>query len=323
MHEWLRRIGYTATESFKNLKIVHVAGTKGKGSTCAFVSSILSQYAESRNKKVGMNTSPHLRSARERIRINGVPLSESLFAKYFFEVWDRVEDSVEREGLDKHKKPAYFGFLTLVAFHTFLREGVESAVVEVGIGGEYDSTNVISKPTATGISSLGIDHVFILGKTIEEIAWHKAGIIKYEVPAFTAPQCDEAIAVIRKRADEKLAPLKVIGVHPEIESGVVKLGLEGEFQKVNASLAVALAASHMKALGVEFDISPESVLPKEFKQGLQNVKWPGRCQVIDEGCVQWCLDGAHTTESLDAAGKWFGQHAYVDFSNNTMTSNNP
>ena len=137
------------------LNPVHVAGTKGKGSTSAFVSNILSQYSDV--KKIGLYTSPHLRFARERIKINNEPLSEEKFAKYFFEVWDRLDQSAQAAGedpADLRTKPQYFRYLTFMAFHAYISEGVDAAVIECGIGGEYDCTNVIPKPVAGAITSL-------------------------------------------------------------------------------------------------------------------------------------------------------------------------
>ncbi|TGZ82190.1 putative tetrahydrofolylpolyglutamate synthase [Ascodesmis nigricans] len=306
MIEWVRRIGYTPSD-FNKLNIIHVAGTKGKGSTCAFTSSILNEYRLSPPhiiRKTGLFTSPHLRAVRERIQINGASISEDEFAKYFFEVWDRIESSAEKEGLDKKDKPAYFRFLTLVAFHAYLREGVDTAIFEVGVGGEYDSTNVIKKPTVTGITSLGIDHTGVLGETLEEIAWHKAGIFKPGSPAFSVEQPENALKVLEKRAAERNTQLQVVKVHPEIANGSTKLGLEAEFMKGNASLAVAIVGAHLKALGHDINI-PSGPLPEEIKRGLKTVQWAGRCQTIKEGSLEWFIDGAHTTESLHAAGQWF------------------
>ncbi|KAL8942313.1 MAG: hypothetical protein Q9211_001430 [Gyalolechia sp. 1 TL-2023] len=214
MIEWCRRAGYEPAD-FNRLKPIHVAGTKGKGSTSAFVSSVLAQYLPSPSQpnplfqKIGLYTSPHLRFVRERIQINNVPLSETLFAKYFFQTWDRLEDTARARGepTDTTAKPSYFRFLTLMAFHTYMSEGVDTAIIECGIGGEYDSTNIIISPSVTGITSLGIDHVQILGDTIEEIAWHKAGIMKPGTPAYTVPQPPAAETVICQRAKEKSPPL--------------------------------------------------------------------------------------------------------------------
>lgn len=252
--------------------------------------------------KIGLYTSPHLRFVRERIQINNVPISEEIFAKYFFEVWDRLEDAAQRAGLptDTSAKPAYFRFLTLMAFHTYLCEGVDTAIIECGIGGEYDSTNVIQAPTVTGITSLGIDHTAMLGDTIEEIAWHKAGIMKTGALSFTAPQPQGALDVLRNRAAERSVPLEVIEPHLGIDN--VPLGLAADFQKINASLAIAIASAHLRSLGsLAIKTSP---LPPPFLRGLAQVRWPGRCEIRREGNIAWHLDGGHTLESIEVAGRW-------------------
>ncbi|KAI9774229.1 MAG: Folylpolyglutamate synthetase, partial [Geoglossum umbratile] len=310
MIEWLRRVGYQPSD-LNRLNLIHVAGTKGKGSTCAFVSSILAQYLPSglaRSpsaprplvSKIGLFTSPHLRSVRERIQINNTPLSEPLFAQYFFEVWDRLEASAVQEGRGDGK-PSYFRFLTLTAFHTYIREGVDTAIVEVGIGGEHDSTNIIERPTVVGITSLALDHQIVLGDTIEEITWHKAGIMKPGAPAFTVPQLDRAMSILKQRAEERTVDLTIVRCHPELKT--IRLGLDADFQKDNASLAIAIAAAHLQKLGN--NISAASHLPPEFKRGLQLVRWSGRCEVRHEGAIDWYIDGGHTLESIEVAGTWF------------------
>lgn len=142
-----------------------------------------------------MFTSPHLQQVRERIRINGAPLSEQLFAKYYYEVFDKL--------LQRHDKmPTYFRFLTLMALHVFIKERVHCAVMEVGIGGRYDSTNILQLPRVCGVTSIGLDHQAILGHTVEEIAWHKAGIMKSQVPCLPAQQCSETVhEVLSKEAE--------------------------------------------------------------------------------------------------------------------------
>ena len=253
-------------------------------------------------RRVGLYTSPHLRFVRERIQINNIPLSEELFARYFFELWDRFEEAARREGLptDASAKPVYFRFLTLMAFHTYLCEGVDTAIIECGIGGEYDSTNIIQAPTVTGITSLGIDHVAMLGNTIEEIAWHKAGIMKVGAPSFTAPQPQGALKVLQNRAAERSVPLEVVGHHPDIDH--IPLGLAADFQKSNASLAIAIASAHLRCVGRP--ISRGSPLPPAFLRGLAEVRWPGRCEIRREGNIAWHLDGGHTLESIEVAGQW-------------------
>lgn len=186
-----------------------------------------------------------------------------------------------------------------------MSEGVDTAVIECGIGGEHDSTNILVKPTVTGITSLGIDHVAMLGGTIEEIAWHKAGIMKNGAPAFTVPQPETAMTVLRQRANERGVELHVIDRHPQLET--IKLGLAADFQKTNASLAIAIAAAHLRALGHN-DI-PEDIttapLPTPFVAGLEQVQWPGRCETRHERNITWYIDGGHTLESIEVAAKWF------------------
>ncbi|KAL8782117.1 MAG: hypothetical protein Q9213_005687 [Squamulea squamosa] len=287
------------------------AGTKGKGSTSAFLSSILTQYLPSPSQpnplfnKIGLYTSPHLRFVRERIRINNEPLSEELFAKYFFETWDKLEDSARAHGepTDKTAKPSYFRFLTVMAFHTYIREGVDTAIIECGVGGEYDPTNVILNPSATGITSLGIDHVQLLGNTIEEIAWHKAGIMKKSTPAYTVSQLPAAQSVLERRAVEKSVHLTTVQNNPLLQS--IALGLSAPFQHSNASLAIMLASAHLQSLSYPLPSLFPSSLPQEFIRGLEQVRWPGRCDIRRQRGISWHLDSGHTLESIQLAASWF------------------
>ncbi|KAJ4990425.1 folylpolyglutamate synthase [Stagonosporopsis vannaccii] len=317
MIEWCSKIGYKPSD-FDKLRPVHIAGTKGKGSTSAFISSILSQYASTSNapskpSKIGLYTSPHLRFVRERIQIDNEPISEEKFARYFFEVWDKLEDAakVANAPPDVPTKPVYFRYLTLMALHAYLHEGVDSAVIECGIGGEYDSTNILIEPTVTAVTSLGIDHTAMLGSTLPEIAWHKAGIFKPGSVAFTAPQKEEAITVLQERAAEKGTKLHVIDLHPSLADGSVRLGLSADFQKVNASIAIAVAAAHLRALGHTSIPDPTSSayieLPPQFIKGLEQVRWSGRCEVRREKSLAWHIDGAHTLESIEVTGRWFAE----------------
>ena len=289
-----------------------MAGTKGKGSTCAFVESILSRYrrAHGTPRRTGLLTSPHLVAVRERIRIDAAPISEALFARYFFEVWDLLGSPPAPRGgpaagedpaVPLGTRPAYARYLTLMSWHVFLREGVDVAVYETGIGGEYDATNVVERPVATGISTLGIDHVFALGDTVEKIAWHKSGIMKKGSPAFTISQLPGAAEVLRNRATEKGVRLEELDVDPQLKS--VKIRPNAHFQQKNATLAVALARAALKGIGVGGMDSP--TLPSEFVAGLEGVVFRGRCEVKTEDKVVWHIDGAHTADSLKVSTTWF------------------
>ncbi|EIE80198.1 hypothetical protein RO3G_04903 [Rhizopus delemar RA 99-880] len=327
MREHFRRIGYEPKD-FDKLNLIHVAGTKGKGSTSALTQSILHNYDPT--IKTGLFTSPHLVAVRERIRINGEPISEELFARYSQDVWERLEATKEEairamdlSDSDKNEliknsrkhpdKPIYFRYLTLVALHAFIQEKVDCAILEVGVGGEYDSTNIIEKPVVCGITALGLDHVSILGNTIDQIAWHKSGIIKPNVPVVCFEQLPEAIQVVQQRAQEKNAPLTILYKNQVSNLNGIEIGLAGEHQKYNALTAIELCKIWLKSMrGIEF----KEVIPEGFKKGLKNVTWPGRGQLLDishtkyasEGTnATWFLDGAHTIESLEVCAAWFEQ----------------
>ncbi|XP_069039400.1 folylpolyglutamate synthase, mitochondrial isoform X1 [Lepisosteus oculatus] len=318
MRTFLQRSGL-AVEDLDQLNIIHVTGTKGKGSTCAFTERILRNCG----LRTGFYSSPHLVQVRERIRINGQPISKELFTKYFWQVYGRLDETK-----DSHygSMPAYFRFLTILAFHVFLQEKVDLAVIEVGIGGAYDCTNIIRRPWVCGVSSLGIDHTSILGDTIEKIAWQKGGIFKPGVPAFTVKQLESPMNVLKARAEEIGCSLQVCPDLEEYESGGerLRLGLEGDHQRSNASLALQLCSSWLRRRGIhDFisvpkrglaeDVPLNSPFPKaaSFKpspvmvNGLQSTEWPGRTQTLRHGPVTYFLDGAHTMRSMLACVSWF------------------
>lgn len=327
MKAYWARLGHTP-EDLDRLNVVHVAGTKGKGSVCAFVASILGRHHQRRGQaadgqpasgkllKVGLLTSPHLVAVRERIRVGAAPLSEAAFARYFFEVSDALTgtsgdtSSLLPEDAEPGSRPIYARYLTLMALHVFLREGVDVAVVETGVGGEYDATNIVSHPAAAGISTLGIDHVFVLGDTVDKIAWHKAGIMKSGSPAFAVeqPAFPSAEGVLRARAAEKGGvDLRVLGVDPRLAASGVAVRPDAAFQRRNASLAVALAEAALLRVDPGGFQRDGDTLPAEFKDGIEQVVWRGRCEVKEEegGRLRWHIDGAHTTDSLKMAARWF------------------
>lgn len=311
MKAYWARLGHTP-EDLDRLNVVHVAGTKGKGSVCAFVASIMGRHKSASGGKllkVGLLTSPHLVAVRERIRVGAAPLSEAAFARYFFEVSDALAASTSAEDAEPGSRPIYARYLTLMALHVFLREGVDVAVLETGVGGEYDATNIVSRPAAAGISTLGIDHVFVLGDTVDKIAWHKAGIIKAGCPNFAVeqPAFPSAEGVLRARTAEKGAELSILGVDPRLAASGVQVRPDAAFQRRNASLAVALAEAALLRVDPEGFRRDEDRLPAEFKDGIEQVVWRGRCEVKEEegGKLRWHIDGAHTTDSLKMAARWF------------------
>ncbi|GAA5856585.1 hypothetical protein JCM8547_005878 [Rhodosporidiobolus lusitaniae] len=330
--EYMNRIGYSA-EDLNRMNVLHITGTKGKGSTSAFVSSLLTTLAP--QAKVGLYTSPHMVAVRERIRINGEPISEDSFTRYFWEVWDKLEAEKKTADPDTAEKPAYFRYLTIMVMHVFLQEKVDATILEVGVGGTYDSTNIVPSPITTGVTALGIDHIWVLGKTLPEIAAQKGGIYKAGTPALAIQQ-PEGLDVLSSRAKELHASsFTVVPEHPEMST--IKLGLAGAHQRQNASLAVALVQSFLASERCPPAFSPvssppspsfsassdvltslptsliaPSPLPSQYVEALQNARWPGRCQVEQDkevSSVRWFLDGAHTVESLKCCGEWWDEVA--------------
>ena len=298
MKQFLERVHITDND-IKSLKIVHVAGTKGKGSTCAFVESILRHNGI----KTGFCSSPHLVEVRDRICINGKPISRELFAMYFWKVFDLLDSSKQNYSI---KMPSYTYFLTTMALYLFKHESVEAAVLEVGIGGAYDCTNVIKNPMVCGVASLGIDHVNVLGNSLSSIAWQKAGIFKKDVPAFTVEQPEEGSKVMHERAEEVGTYLNFV---PDLSKywhkAKIELSLQGKFQRINASLAVQLAYTWL-GNGI---LATPLTLPQSFIDGLSNCKWNGRAQTLKFKNITFYLDGAHTKESISYASEWFNEEA--------------
>uniref|UniRef100_F6YHL8 Folylpolyglutamate synthase n=1 Tax=Ciona intestinalis TaxID=7719 RepID=F6YHL8_CIOIN len=306
MQAYMRRMQITDQDR-DDMKIIHVAGTKGKGSTCVFVESILQKHG----LKTGLLTSPHLVEVRERIRVNGKPISNEMFFKYFWEVSELLQ---VYDGNSELRKPNFVQMLTAMAFYAFKHETVDVAVVETSIGGAYDITNVIDTPVCCGVTSLGIDHTEYLGSSLKEIAWHKSGIFKPGAPVFTVPQPEEAMSVLQQRAVDSGSELMVV---PEFDlypgAKKLNLGLAGSHQKYNASLALQLTQCWLQRTSQQYVASAldshtsQDIFPinQTVQEALRASRWEGRCHVIKFSSVTFYIDGAHTEESLHCATKWF------------------
>ncbi|ONH95066.1 hypothetical protein PRUPE_7G049800 [Prunus persica] len=305
-------------EKIGGLKIIHVAGTKGKGSTCTFCEAILRECGF----RTGLFTSPHLIDVRERFRINGLDITEDRFLLYFWNCWNQLEEMVTED----LPMPPLFQFLTLLALKIFVCEQVDVAIIEVGLGGKTDSTNVIKEPIVCGITSLGMDHVEALGNTLGQIASHKAGIFKPHIPAFVVAQLSEAMDVIQEVARGLAVPLEVVAPLDCEKMDGLKLSLSGDHQFINAGLAVSLSKCWLqrtgnweKLFGKQDNL--ESNLPGAFRRGLSTAHLSGRAQIVYDTSLKSCnsskvsesscgdlifyLDGAHSPESMEVCGRWF------------------
>ncbi|EFJ38623.1 hypothetical protein SELMODRAFT_402687 [Selaginella moellendorffii] len=306
-------------EPLSELSVIHVAGTKGKGSTCAFVEEIL----RASGFRTGLFTSPHLLDVRERFRFDGQPVSQELFAKYFWWCWERLQ-ALPGDSFHSGVSIARVSrFLTVLAFKMFISEKVDVAIIEVGLGGRYDTTNVVKSPVVCGVTSLGYDHMEVLGSTLGEIASQKAGIFKAGVPAITVPQASEALDSLQKRAKELNICLEVAAPLTAYGLGDLELGLKGEHQRVNAALAVALckrwagSSGHNEHKLLVENAIEHARLPDSYITGLVQARWEGRAQVIhDKLCsnLSFYIDGAHSPESMEVCGKWFSSASKADAS---------
>ena len=271
---------------------LHVAGTKGKGSTCAFAASIL----RAAGLRVGLYTSPHLITFRERFRINGRPIPEEKLA----EVVGRIQPNAAPD-------LTFFEVTTACAFLYFAQERVDAAVVEVGLGGRLDATNLLM-PEVTVITPISLDHMDKLGDTVEAIAREKAGIIKPGVPVVMASQPIEARRVFEETAVGRGAPLH--GVEKEVRSDEVILSLEGTRCGIETpvrsypDLQIPLLGRHQLSNAVAAIRAVElfaqrrglSLTSRAVQEGLRQTEWPGRCQLI-QGNPPILLDGAQNAAS--------------------------
>lgn len=294
-----RRLG----NPHRGIKAIHISGTKGKGSVSSFINSILMEDGY----KVGLYTSPHLFSFRERIRINGEPVNEEDVARLLDEIKPHAE-AMEKE----RNKPTYFEVSTMMAFLYFKNESVDHMVLEVGMGGRLDSTN-IAETLVSVITPISYDHTQHLGHTLGEIAFEKCGIIRNDSIVVSSPQSEEAMDVIRRTSLEKNSKLYTVGkdiffetldgdLHGQnfrlltryAEHPHLRIQLLGDFQIENAAAAVA-AVEELRSRGT-------SVTAHAIKGGLAKARWPGRLEVISKKPFI-IVDGAQDANSASRLKK--------------------
>jgi len=308
MSEWLSALGHSEGD-LNALNIIHVAGTKGKGSTTSFTSSFLQAHAQRAGYplEIGLYTSPHLIHPEERIRINSRPLDRGLFAKYFFEVYDNLPQLKEEYDPTKppvDRGPRYLQLWALLAFHVFIRQRVGAAIIETHRGGEYDATNVIQSPVVTAVTTLGMDHITMLGPTIENIAWHKAGIYKPGASALSTVQLPAPAAMLNQRAKEKGETVRFIEDDERLPKDALQL--RPSVQRKNASLALAAAEAFLIRTATT-DMARLSA--EDITMGVQQWSWPGRFQIVPDGVRTWFIDAAHNDMSVRLAAEWFATTA--------------
>ena len=282
MHAFLKGLG----DPHQALKVIHVAGSKGKGSTCAMMASILKEAGYS----AGLYTSPHLVDTRERIRVLGegcrVKGEGVIGEEEFIGLIEKIKPVAEKfRDHEELGKLSFFEILTACAFLYFKEKKVDFSVLETGLGGRLDATNV-TEPVVCGITSISMEHRDKLGNSLELIAGEKAGIIKGEGVVFTVKQNKEVIDVIREVCREKNARLHEVS--KDLPYDNMELGLLGRHQIENAGLAIAMARS-----------VDNGIDEKVIRNGLKNVDWPGRLQVIQKEPYV-VLDGAQNVASINA-----------------------
>ena len=288
-----------ALQAWPECPVIHIAGTNGKGSVCAMLSSILTAAGY----RTGLYTSPFLQTYRERIRINGIPVSEEKLAAYGNETLDAARTMKQ----DRGYRCTPFELGTALAFHTFKAEKTDLIVAETGMGGRLDPTNAIEKPAVCGITAIGMDHMQYLGNTIEEIAGEKAGIIKPGVPVVCYPQDDHStVCVIEKAAKTKGAPMILMKPDQVYVIAADSYGSTANFTNSSREwkeLHISLPGDHqvmnaLVVLGIIEILERQGIcMPdKAVRTGLADTFWPGR--------LEWngnvLLDGAHNEQGVTA-----------------------
>ncbi len=272
-----RRLAAAVGDPQLRLRFIHVAGTNGKGSTCAMLESIY----RAAGLRVGLFTSPHLVSFSERIQVNRQLISHEDVAR----LAGQIREIIDSMGPQSH--PTFFEAVTIMALQYFAEQKCDLVIWETGLGGRLDATNMVT-PLASVITNIQLDHQKWLGHTIAEIAAEKAGIIKPGVPVITTAEDAEALAVISETAHRLRAPLKIVG---KTDEGF-EVALAGEHQKTNAALAVAVA----RVLAPQIPVSESAIA-----EGLRTARWAGRMQVVEQpGGRIIVLDGAHNPAGAQA-----------------------
>ncbi|OPJ56391.1 bifunctional folylpolyglutamate synthase/dihydrofolate synthase [Alkalithermobacter paradoxus] len=289
----------------EELKIIHVAGTNGKGSTSSFITSIL----KNAGYNVGLFTSPHLEVFTERIRINGHNIDEEDLARITAIIKEKAEYMVQ----NGYNHPTQFEIITAIAFYYYKEKNVDFVVLEVGMGGRYDSTNVVKDPLLCVITPVSLDHKDELGDTIEKIAYHKAGIIKKGSDVVVYPQEAVTHEIIYKEADEKNACVYIADIDNRevIESSIegqkfnfkldneiyenVEISLLGDHQINNA--IVATTAINVLRKKHNINISKENIY-----KGLKETKWAGRIEILTKNPTL-IIDGAHNEDGANSLAR--------------------
>lgn len=271
--------------------VIHVAGTNGKGSTIAF----MRQLFQTHGLRVGSFVSPHMVSVHDRICIDSQPISDHDFQHYLQKVYD-----LEQEVVTRYEPFRYFEVMVLIMFLYFQDQQPDLALVEVGIGGLLDTTNVVA-PALSLITSIGMDHQDLLGSTLGEIAEQKAGIIKENVPVVLGPLSPETTAICRQIALEKQAPVHQFGQeftykagqfsNTDIDLSELVLGLAGQHQEENAAVALQTFLLYMARI-------QKTVSPQLIKNALAQTNWPGRLELVAQEPKIY-LDGAHNVPAIE------------------------
>ena len=273
--ETTRRLAAMAGNPQHQLRFIHVAGTNGKGSTCAMLESI---YRAS-GLRVGLYTSPHLVSFRERIQVNRELIPEDDVVRFVCEAQSWLSP------FDAGQHPTFFEIVTVIALRHFAEQKCDLVIWETGLGGRLDATNIVT-PLASVITNVQFDHEQWLGRTLEEIAREKAGIIKPRVPVITAAEGD-ALEVIQETSRRLIAPLHVV----RERHAPYSIPLAGEHQRLNAAVAITAVETLRGAI---------PVTSEAMKRGLESVEWPARFQVLHRGAQTIVLDGAHNPAGAEA-----------------------